>query len=98
MWWRGWTVANFAADTIDLAGPTVWPITSPTYILLPTNPAADKVAGSRAAMRFFDWAYKNGADAARRLEYIPIPDAVQNAVRATWTQVKDPSGAEVWSA
>ena len=93
-----WTRPGFAADMVDLSGPNVWPIVSPTFILLPTNPVADRVVGSRNTMRFFDWAYRNGADAARRLEYIPIPEAVQNAVRATWSQVRDPSGAAVWTA
>lgn len=93
-----WSKPGFAADLVDLAGATAWPIVSPTFILLPTDPAADKVAGSRAAMRFFDWAYKNGAEAARRLEYIPIPEAVQAQVRASWSAVKDPSGAAVWTA
>ena len=92
-----WSKPGFAADLVDLDGATAWPIVSPTFILLPTNPAADKVAGSRAAMRFFDWAYKNGADAARRLEYIPIPEAVQARVRESWSAVKDPSGAAVWN-
>lgn len=93
-----WTRPGFAADLVDLSGADVWPIVSPTFILLPTNPTAERVAASRNTMRFFDWAYRNGADAARRLEYIPIPDAVQAAVRAAWTQVRDPSGAAVWSA
>ncbi len=92
-----WNVPNFAADTIDLAGADVWPITSPTYILLPTNPVADKVAGSRNAMRFFDWAFKNGSDAASRLEYIPLPVVTHDAIRAAWAQrVKGPSGEALW--
>jgi phosphate transport system substrate-binding protein len=65
-----WIVPNFAADTIDLNGATVWPITSPTYILLPTNPPAEKVDASRNTMRFFDWAFRNGSEIASRLEYI----------------------------
>jgi len=94
-----WSVPNFAADLIDLAGPTAWPIVSPTFILLPTNPLADKVEGSRNTMRFFDWAFRNGAEAARRLEYIPIPETAQNAVRAAWARsVKAPDGAAVWRA
>jgi phosphate transport system substrate-binding protein len=92
-----WNVPNFAADTIDLAGADVWPITSPTYILLPTNPAADKVAGSRNAMRFFDWAFTNGAEAATRLEYIPLPASAHAAIRAAWAaRVKGPGGEALW--
>lgn len=93
-----WTVPNFAADTIDLNGPTVWPITSPTYILLPTNPAADKVEGSRNTMRFFDWAYRQGGDTASRLEYIPLPSAAHDLIRAAWRErVRTPDGRAIWS-
>jgi phosphate transport system substrate-binding protein len=93
-----WTRPGFAADLVDLNGVDVWPIVSPTFILLPTNPVADRVAGSRNTMRFFDWAFRNGAEAARRLEYIPIPAAVQNAVRAAWARdVRDPSGSAIWT-
>jgi phosphate transport system substrate-binding protein len=93
-----WSAPGFAADMVDLPGATVWPIVSPTFILLPTNPVADRVAGSRNTMRFFDWAFRNGADAARRLEYIPLPDSVHAAIRTSWSQVRDPVGAVVWTA
>jgi phosphate transport system substrate-binding protein len=93
-----WSVPNFAADTIDLADPNAWPITSPTYILLPTNPPAEKVLASRNTMRFFDWAFRNGGDLARRLEYIALPNAAHDLIRAAWAQqVRDPSGAAVWT-
>jgi phosphate transport system substrate-binding protein len=94
-----WTVANFAADTIDLNGPTVWPITSPTYILLPTNPPAEKVEASRNTMRFFDWAFRNGSQTASSLEYIPLPASAHDLVRAAWRErVRAPGGAAVWQA
>jgi phosphate transport system substrate-binding protein len=94
-----WTVANFAADTIDLNGPTVWPITSPTYILLPTNPPAEKVEASRNSMRFFDWAFRNGAQIASSLEYIPLPASAHDLIRAAWRdRVRAPGGAAVWQA
>ena len=83
---------------MDLGGAEAWPIVSPTFILLPTNPAADKVEASRNALRFFDWAFRNGGEAARRLEYIPLPDPVHAAIRAAWANVKAPSGQPVWSA
>ena len=94
-----WSVPNFAADTIDLAGGTVWPITSPTYILLPTNPPAEKVEGSRNTMRFFDWAFRGGAEIATRLEYIPLPAAAHELVRTAWRErVRSPAGAAVWTS
>jgi len=93
-----WSVPNFAADLVDLAGPTAWPIVSPTFILLPTNPVADRVTGSLNTMKFFDWAFKNGDEAARRLEYIPLPASAHTAIRAAWSAVKNPSGASIWTA
>ena len=91
-----WNAPNFAADLVDLEGQNVWPIVSPTFILLPTNPAADKVDASRNTMKLFDWAFKNGGDAARRLEYIPLPDQVHGAIRGAWRDVKAPGGQQVW--
>lgn len=93
-----WTTPNFAADTIDLPGDNVWPMTSATYILLPTNPANDKVEGSRNVMRFFDWAYRQGGNTATRLEYIPLPSSAHDLVRAAWRErVRTPSGQPIWS-
>ncbi|MBX9596460.1 MAG: phosphate ABC transporter substrate-binding protein PstS, partial [Roseomonas sp.] len=94
-----WTVPNMAPDTLDLPGANAWPMTVGTYILLPTNPAADKVEGSRNTMRFFDWAFKNGAQIAGQLEYIPLPESVTSLIRRNWaTMVKAPNGAPVWTA
>jgi phosphate transport system substrate-binding protein len=94
-----WNVPGFAADLIDLNGPTVWPIVSPTFILLPTNPVAERVDASRNTMKFFDWAFKNGAESARRLEYIPVPGAVHDRIRTAWAgTVKTPNGQAIWTA
>lgn len=90
-----WNRPGFAADLVDLAGDNVWPIVSPTFILLPTNPVAERVAASRNTMRFFDWTMRTGAEAARRLEYIPVPASVQGAIRASWSAVRDPAGAPI---
>nr|WP_264185658.1 phosphate ABC transporter substrate-binding protein PstS [Roseicella aerolata] len=94
-----WTVPNFAADTINLDGENVWPITSPTYILLPVNPPAEKVEASRNTMRFFDWTFRNGSEIASRLEYIPLPASAHDLIRKGWGQhVRTPSGEAVWTA
>ena len=78
--WAG--APNFAVSLIDLAGPDAWPIVSPTFILLPTDPKDP--AKSANVMKFFDWAFKNGTAIATQLDYIPLPDAVENTVRAAW--------------
>ena len=89
-----WSVANFAANLIDTQGAKSWPIVSPTFILLPKDPK--DAARSANVMKFFDWAFANGGKLAEELEYIPLPKAVQDAVRAAWkTQVKGPDGKPV---
>ncbi|MEN0073893.1 MAG: phosphate ABC transporter substrate-binding protein PstS [Paracraurococcus sp.] len=93
-----WSAPNFAADLIDLDGEDTWPIVAPTFILLPVNPTPDRLAGSLATMKFFDWAYGHGAEAARRLEYIPLPDSVHAAIRKAWSAVQSPDGKPVWTA
>jgi phosphate transport system substrate-binding protein len=89
-----WTAPNFAANLIDQQGAKSWPIVSPTFILLPKDPK--DTTRSANVMKFFDWAYANGAKLAEELEYIPLPKAVHDAVREAWkTQVKGPDGKPV---
>jgi phosphate transport system substrate-binding protein len=89
-----WSTPGFAASLIDQQGANSWPIVSPTFILLPKNPEnADR---SRAVMRFFDWAFKNGATLAQELEYIPIPGVVQDRIRAAWGSEVKVDGQPVW--
>jgi phosphate transport system substrate-binding protein len=75
-------------------GATSWPVTSATFILV--HKVQDKPAQGRAALAFFDWAWKNGKQDAEGLDYVPLPDNVTNAIRASWKDVKDASGNPVW--
>jgi phosphate transport system substrate-binding protein len=75
-------VQNFAIDLNDQPGEKSWPIESATFVLLPTDPK--DVNQSAAVKRFFDWGFAHGNDIAAQLLYIPLPESVQNAVRATW--------------
>ena len=63
-----------------------WPIAAATFILVQKNPA--NKAGTQEALKFFDWAYKNGNAAATRLDYVPLPEATKNQVRQTWKEVQ----------
>jgi phosphate transport system substrate-binding protein len=73
---------NYAVSLVDTQGATSWPIVSATFILLPKDPKDP--ARSALVRKFFNWSYDNGAKIAQDLEYIPLPKAVQDAVRATW--------------
>jgi len=63
-------------------GDRSWPITGASFILVygvPPDPAA-----TAAALKFFDWAYRNGAKMAADLDYVPLPESLIKQVRATW--------------
>ena len=89
-----WSAPNFTVNLVDQQGARTWPIVSPTYILLPTNP--QDPAKAAAVLKFFDWSLTNGDALARELDYIPLPDTAARAVRAAWqAQVKGPNGQPI---
>ena len=92
-----WGARNFAVDMVDLEGAAVWPILGSSFTLLPTNPAAERVEGVRGAIKFFDWALKNGGEIAVRAGNAPLPEAVGKAVRQGWSAVKAPNGQPLWN-
>ncbi len=54
-------------------------------------------ARSANVIKFFDWAYKNGARDRRAARIHPAARAVQNAVRASWrSEVKGPDGKAIY--
>ncbi len=66
----------------DQPGPSSWPITGASFILMYKEPSDATAAGE--ALKFFDWAYKNGAGMASELDYVPLPDSLIKQVRTTW--------------
>jgi phosphate transport system substrate-binding protein len=71
----------------DQAGAQSWPITGASFILVYSTPPDAAATGE--ALKFFDWAYKNGGKMAAELDYVPLPDALIKQVRATWkAQIK----------
>jgi phosphate transport system substrate-binding protein len=66
----------------DQAGAMSWPITGASFILIYSQPP--DVAATTEALKFFNWAYKNGAPMAQELDYVPLPDALIKEVRNTW--------------
>jgi len=75
-------------------GAQSWPITGATFILM--HKAQDKPAQAAAALKFFDWAYKNGDKTADDLDYVPMPAGVKTQIEKLWTaEIKDAGGKHV---
>jgi len=61
-------------------GKKAWPIAGATFILL----AKEKKDSNVKVVKFYDWAFKNGAAKAKELIYVPLPQELQNKIRAYW--------------
>ena len=74
-------------------GKDSWPITSATFILM--NKEQDKPAQATTALKFFEWAYKNGDKTSGDLDYVPMPESVKQIVYKSWGDIKDKAGKPV---
>lgn len=61
----------------DAAGDEAWPITGVTYILLRKDCPPER---RRELVKYFRWCFKDGAVAAHRLNYVPLPENVYRMV------------------
>ncbi len=76
-------------------GDKSWPMTAATWILVYKHPADAAATGE--ALKFFAWAYKNGAKMAEELDYIPMPANVAADVEKSWkSEIKDASGKPIF--
>jgi len=74
-------------------GKDSWPITSATFIIM--YKTQEKPAEAATALKFFDWAYKNGDKTADSLDYVPMPPVVKAQIEKAWGEIKDASGKPV---
>jgi phosphate transport system substrate-binding protein len=90
-----WTHAEgYYLVLTDQGGANSWPITGASFILVYANPPDPKATGE--ALKFFDWAYKNGTQMAADLDYVPLPAALIKQVQTTWKTQITAGGAPVW--
>jgi phosphate transport system substrate-binding protein len=76
-------------------GDKSWPITGASFILLYKQPA--DVGPVLEALKFFAWAYKDGAAMANELDYVPLPASLVAQVEKTWSTEITAGGHPVWS-
>ena len=84
---------SFYQILTEQPGSESWPITGATFILM--HAKQDKPAQAAAALKFFDWAFKNGDQMATDLQYVPLPASVKDLVRKEWAKIQDSSGKAV---
>lgn len=79
---------------VNQPGKDSWPITGASFIIVHKEQKNAETA--KAVLSFFDWCYKNGAETALELDYVPIPESVADFVRDNWRiQIKS-NGRPVW--
>src|SRR6202051_4061605 len=79
----------------DQDGAKSWPITGASFILLYKQPT--DAAPVNEALKFFSWAYQDGASMAAELDYVPLPAALIAQVKKTWVSEITSGGHPVWS-
>ncbi|WP_321821483.1 MULTISPECIES: phosphate ABC transporter substrate-binding protein PstS [unclassified Burkholderia] len=82
---------SFYQILTDEPGKEAWPVVGATFVLLYTKQV--KPEQGKETLKFFDWAFSNGNQAATDLDYISLPDPVVAEIRKQWkAKIKDASG------
>ncbi len=70
---------GFGISLTSQPGATSWPITAPTFVLIPKD--AKDPAKTAEVIKFFDWAFKSGGKLATDLDYVALPEKTVADVR-----------------
>lgn len=90
-----WTGPGFYEVLVNKSGDTSWPIVGVSYALL--HRRQEDRGDAVATLRFLDWIYRHGGEAARRLHYVPVDgrDLVKR-IEDEWSQVHDEERSIPW--
>ncbi len=89
------TADSYYLILTDQPGAKSWPITGASFILVYKQPPdPDQV---REALKFFAWAYKDGAAMAAELDYVPLPVPLVAQVKKTWSTQIASGGHPIWT-
>ena len=81
------SVPGMGLSIVNQGGKDTWPVTTASFIVMYKDPA-DKKA-SAEVIKFFDWAFKNGKKLSEELDYVHLPEKLQNDIRQkVWSQIK----------
>lgn len=79
---------------VNQPGADSWPITGASFILIYKE--QQDSAKAKAMLSFFDWCFRHGADIAKSLDYVPMPENVVKLVEEAWAKEIKSGGKPVW--
>ena len=91
---QDWSGSGEALVPVNQGGSKTWPIVGVSFILVHKEQADPVVA--LEMLKYFDWCFSSGADAAKELHYVPIPASVTDAIKQTWASSIVAEGNPVW--
>ena len=74
---------DFYLVMTNASGANAWPITATNFILMYKQPK--NAASAKSAKEFFKWVYANGDAQAKKLDYVPLPDALVKQIETYWS-------------
>jgi phosphate transport system substrate-binding protein len=81
------SVPGMGLSIVDQRGDNVWPVSTASFIIMYRNPENKK--DSQEALKFFDWAFRNGAKMSEELDYVHLPVSLQEQIRQkVWSQIQ----------
>jgi phosphate transport system substrate-binding protein len=82
------SVPGMGLSIVDQSGKDTWPITTASFIIMYKEPVNKKE--SQDVLKFFDWAFKNGAKLSAELDYVHLPATLQDQIRQkVWSQINN---------
>ena len=73
---------NFELLITNAPGENAWPITATSWVIMYKKPK--NLKHTKVVMDFFRWSYNHGQDAARSLDYVPLPPSLVEQIEEYW--------------
>ena len=81
------SVPGMGLSIVNQGGKDTWPVTTASFIVMYKNP--DDKKSSQEVVKFFGWAFDNGAKLSEDLDYVHLPKNLQDQIRQkVWAQIK----------
>lgn len=81
------SVPGMGLSIVNQPGNNTWPVSTASFIIMYKEPKDRKA--SQEALKFFDWAFNNGAKMSEELDYVHLPKELQDQIRQKiWVQIK----------